>query len=68
MASRRKRGPVALRHQLWLDLPLSGTGSCQQKKAVNSGLYLATGQIAVSGCGAALAISRQLGRLVLIAG
>jgi hypothetical protein len=24
MASRRKRGPVALRFQLWLDLPLSG--------------------------------------------
>ena len=23
MASRRKRGPVALRHQLWLALPLS---------------------------------------------
>jgi hypothetical protein len=27
MASRRKRGPVALRHQLWLVLPLSDVTS-----------------------------------------
>ena len=39
MASRRKRGPVALRHQLWLVLPLSITDGDRSEKPVNSGIY-----------------------------
>jgi hypothetical protein len=31
MASRRKRGPVALRLQLWLDLPLSDVTAIKAK-------------------------------------
>jgi hypothetical protein len=36
----RKRGPVALRHQLWLVLPLSVADDDSSKKSVNSGIYL----------------------------
>jgi hypothetical protein len=39
MASRRKRGPVALRHQLWLDLPLSTKHGDRTEMPVNSGMY-----------------------------
>jgi hypothetical protein len=37
--SQRKRGPVALRHQLWLVLPLSITDGDSSGKRVNSGMY-----------------------------
>ena len=46
MASRRKRGPVTLRLQLWLDLPLSVAIPIKavRRKSVNSGLYLIWGR------------------------
>jgi len=45
MASRRKRGPVALRHQLWLDLPLSTMDCDWPGKPVNSGKYGVRGNV-----------------------
>ncbi len=40
MASRRKRGPIALRLWLWLGLPLSEPDSLNRREDVSSGMYL----------------------------
>ena len=45
VASRRKRGPVALRHQLWLVLPLSTRDTDRLEKPVNSGMYGVGGNV-----------------------
>jgi len=43
VATRRKRGPVALRHQLWLGLPLSTDNFRKKEIAVNSEIYVISG-------------------------
>ena len=54
MASRRKRGSVALRHQLWLVLPLSITDGDTPGKPVNSGMYGVGGDV----CFGSVAVTR----------